>query len=121
VCVRRPEDLFTAGRAGTARKEECVRRGVIQGGPVQQAVTDHAPQQAGTARKAGRASTGGLKVRSVRRGGLHVRNSSVTAGQWARWCVRDKMAEQCVVGECFCGRCSDLQLIVYRLLVQLSL
>ncbi len=47
--------------------------------------------------------------------------SSVTAGQWARWCDRDKMAEQCVVGERFCGRCSDLQLIVYRLLVRLSL
>jgi hypothetical protein len=47
------------------RKKEWIRRGVIQGGPVQQAVPHHAPQQAGTARKAGRASTGGLKVRSV--------------------------------------------------------
>ncbi len=87
MCVRRPEDLFTAGRAGTAMKEEWVRRGVIQGGPVQQAVPDHAPQQAGMARKAGWASTGGLKVRLVwGGGGLHVRNSSVTAGpgQWAR-------------------------------------
>ncbi len=46
-------------------------------------------------------------------------NSLVTAGQWARWCVRDKT--QCVVDERFCGRCSDLQLIVYRLLVRLSL
>jgi hypothetical protein len=38
-----------------------------------------------------------------------------------RLCVRDKMTEQCVVGERFCGRCSDLQLIVCRLLVRLSL
>jgi hypothetical protein len=44
-------DLFTAGRAGTARKVEWVRRGVLQGGPVQQAVPEHAPRQAGTARK----------------------------------------------------------------------
>jgi hypothetical protein len=46
--------LFTTGRAGTARKEEWVRR-VIQGGPVQQAVPDHAPQQAGRYGKESRA------------------------------------------------------------------
>jgi hypothetical protein len=44
-------DLFTAGRAGTARKEEWVCRGVLQGGPVQQAVPEHTPRQAGTTGK----------------------------------------------------------------------
>ncbi len=62
-------DLFTASRAGTARKEEWVRRGVIQGEPVQQPVPDHAPRQAGTARNAGRASTGGLRSGQVGMGG----------------------------------------------------
>jgi hypothetical protein len=46
-------------------------------------------------------------------GGLHLRNS-VTAGKRERWDHTDKMAKHC-------GRCSDLQLTVYRLLVRLSL
>jgi hypothetical protein len=56
------------GEGSVHCRPEWVRMGVIRGGPVQQAVPDHAPQQAGTARKAGRASTGGLKVRSVEGG-----------------------------------------------------
>jgi hypothetical protein len=76
--------VLTAGRAGTARKEEWVRRGDIQGGLVQQPVPDHAPRQAGTARKAGRASTGGLKsqVRSVwGGGGLHLHHNQLITSQ----------------------------------------
>jgi hypothetical protein len=77
-------DLFTASRASTARKEEWVRRGVIQGGPVQQAVPDHAPQQAGMARKAWQASTRGLKDRSVwgeGGGGFHLHHNQLITSQ----------------------------------------
>jgi hypothetical protein len=49
-----------AGPVRHGKKSGCA------GGPVQQAVPDHAPYRpASTARIAGRASTGGLKVRSV--------------------------------------------------------
>ncbi len=58
-----------AGRYGESYiKPEWVRRGVIQGGPAQQAVPDHAPQQAGRYGKESRAGQY-RRARSGRYGG----------------------------------------------------
>ena len=40
---------------------------------------------------------------------------------WCTFIYIDLQATGDCVGERFCGRCSDLQLIVYRMLVRLSL
>jgi hypothetical protein len=73
-------DLLTACQAGTARKGERVgRRACTAGRQVErvgypgqtgtEGSPNHVPQHAGTARKAGRASTCGLLVRSYWGGG----------------------------------------------------
>jgi hypothetical protein len=61
--------LFPTGRAGTARKEEWVRRVIRADRYSRQFLTTRPNRPAGTARKAGWASTEGLKVRSVWGGG----------------------------------------------------